>query len=277
MFSVRMDAATPSKMGGANPVTAYLIDGDGPERFMLRPGASAQAETEARLLRVPLFRAGVADTGQVDYTIENGTASNDDYTDLTGGTAEFAPGAVGTLIEIRMEDDGLQEPDETFTITLGEGAASGENTSVLVTIKDNTAIKIEGTNPRTRFHHPRHRLAYRFGDYRIREMHVFASDNLSGVRSVQLGLRQKFKSGRCKWWKAGRFRRGPCKKKVWLSMKRPAYPDGPYYFRLPKLRPSMGTRIRNYTGFARARDQAGNVEVLFKVGRNANTFEVKRG
>jgi hypothetical protein len=41
-----------------------------------------------------------------------------------------------------------------------------------------------------------------------------------------------------------------------------------------KLKPSDEGNVRFYTLFARATDMAGNVEALFKKGRNANRFEV---
>jgi hypothetical protein len=48
-----------------------------------------------------------------------------------------------------------------------------------------------------------------------------------------------------------------------------------YYFRVKALAPSVGTRTRNYTAFARAIDGAGNIESLLQPKRNRNTFEVK--
>jgi hypothetical protein len=50
-----------------------------------------------------------------------------------------------------------------------------------------------------------------------------------------------------------------------------------WYYRLDPLRPTVGTKIRSYTAFSRARDGAGHVESKLVRGRNMNTFEVKAG
>jgi hypothetical protein len=92
---------------------------------------------------------------------------------------------------------------------------------------------------------------------------------------VELALRRKMMKGKCGWWNGKRFRRGDCSKPLWRTMK--AYEPGKfYYYRIKALAPSVGTRIMNYTGYARAIDGAGNVESLLQPKRNRNTFEIRR-
>jgi hypothetical protein len=45
---------------------------------------------------------------------------------------------------------------------------------------------------------------------------------------------------------------------------------------MKQLKPSVKTKIKNYTAFSRAIDGAGNVEKDFTKKRNANTFEIRR-
>lgn len=274
-FSLYLQSMTGGSPGTPRQVPAYVIDDDAASpNFEFQPGASF-GQLEGTTIQIPVFRSG-ADVSQdnIGFTISSATADPEDYSPATGSVA-FGDGQRVSTLAIDLADDGQQEPDETIQVTL-DGSGSGTQQAT-VTILDDTAVTTETTNPRSRFHHPRHDLVYSYGDYRIREMHVFASDNLSGVKYVQMALRKKMTSGRCRWWKSGGFMRGPCKQKIWFKLKPPAYPDGPYYFRAPKLVPSKGTSVRYYTGFARAMDEAGNQEVLFTTGRNANTFEVKRG
>jgi hypothetical protein len=42
------------------------------------------------------------------------------------------------------------------------------------------------------------------------------------------------------------------------------------------LKPSIGTKIKNYFVYGWARDNLGNEETSFQMGRNKNRFEVKK-
>jgi hypothetical protein len=182
----------------------------------------------------------------------------------------FAPGERVKLLALAIVNDQIKEADETVQIDL-QGAVSP--TSKVVTILDNE----EGIAPRSKLHHPRHKWRYPHNDYRVREIHIFTNDEQggSGVVKVELALRQRMKDGKCGWWNGKRFRRGNCSDPVWRPTK--VYEAGHfYYYRLKALTSSVGTRIRNYTAYARAIDGAGNVESLLQPRRNRNTFEVKR-
>jgi hypothetical protein len=90
---------------------------------------------------------------------------------------------------------------------------------------------------------------------------------------VEVALVKKMKGGKCHWWDGGGFAPGPCATKVF----NPALAGDQWSFGLgTKLKPSIGTKIRHYTAYARATDLlTGTVETTFEKGRNANTFEVK--
>jgi len=105
---------------------------------------------------------------------------------------------------------------------------------------------------------------------RIKKLTGTASDGGSGLALVEIALRQTLKNG-CKWWNGSKFVSGSCNKKRFKA----ATGLGSWKYQLSKnLKPSDEGNIRFYTLFARATDMAGNVESLFKKGRNANRFEV---
>lgn len=105
---------------------------------------------------------------------------------------------------------------------------------------------------------------------KIRRFKGTATDAGSGIALVEIALRQTLKKG-CKWWNGNRFLSGGCNKKRFKL----ATGLGSWQYRLSKkLKASDEGNIRFYTLFARATDAAGNVESLFKKGRNANRFEV---
>jgi hypothetical protein len=173
-------------------------------------------------------------------------------------------------IELQVVNDSAAEGDETLRVELSGGAVGGIS-STRVTIVDNES---DFAAPRSRLHHPKHDRTYRRTDYRLREIHVFTNDDPSGVVTAEMALRKKKRSGACAWWGRSGFVAGPCGSPRWIGMEQvnPSF----YLFRLPKLKPSIGTPVKNYTMYSRAADGAGNVESAMRVGKNANRFEVSR-
>ena len=62
---------------------------------------------------------------------------------------------------------------------------------------------------------------------------------------------------------------------MWQGTKYDEFVDW-YVKPMRQLKPSVKTKIKNYTAYARAIDGAGNVERDFIKKRNENTFEIKR-
>jgi Calx-beta domain len=257
----------------------YVVDDDGPAAVQLEGGEYSESESvRDGAARIPVFRAGDAATAlDVQYDIDPGDASSGaDFTTPLTGTVHFDAGDRIAAIPITIVNDSLSEASEALTVSLsGSGVAPA--TSTTLTILDNE----EKVLPESRWHHPRNTFRYPYGDYRIREIHVYADDLGSGVARIHFALRKKLTNGACRWWTGSGFTRGPCLQKKWIKMgvydeDPPGDDDGFYFYRLPKLASSVRTTISNYTAYARATDNAGNVETLFKVGRNANTFEVLR-
>jgi Calx-beta domain-containing protein len=277
--SVQISVSVPAGAALSEPsaVPLYIVDDDGATRLGLDSYPYAQSETVSGV-EVPVFRAGtdVSGTAAVTYSFGPGAQSpatpGQDF-QSTPGTVSFQPNERWKLIPLTILEDSVAEPAETLQISLQGAGVVPAVSMTTFTILDNE----EGNAPSSKLHHPRHRWRYPYNDYRIREIHVFTKDELggSGVIAVELALRRRLTNGKCAWWNGKRFRGGNCSEKLWRSMK--VYEPGYfYYLRLRAIAPSVGTRVMNYTAYARATDGAGNVESLLQQRRNRNTFEVKQ-
>jgi hypothetical protein len=268
-------------------VPLYIADADGASRVTLYRDVVSQIENEMSV-RLPVFRAGPAGAPiSVDYTITPGSATpGDDYQAPTEGTLSFPADARLQFIEFSILDDPAPSPEpleETIqiSITPPTGVISEEPSSMTFTILDDDQ---DTTKPVTRFHHPREGVIYAYGDYRLREMHVFGKDEgLSGIVGIEMALRKNKRNGTCAWWTPGSgFVAGPCSTsaRVWMPMEDggPGVENWPYFYTrdFPRLTPSMGTRVRNYTAWCQGIDGAGNRESTFARGRNLSTFEVRK-
>jgi hypothetical protein len=292
-FLFRLTWGEDGLAGPPLPTSApvHVIDNEGTDRFSLEPivtGSTAVAYSRSESfssIRIPVFRAGPA-VGTTSVTYTFGAPSDTatlavDYSDasMTPGTLTFGAGERVGAVPISIENDGQIEGSETFQVAL-TGTQAVDPKTTTVTILDNDS---DPTPPKSWFHHPRHGKTYPYGDYRLREMHVFFSDEGgSEVVRVQMALRKKRLNGSCAWWAKGRWVAGSCSTKRWLAME---FDFDLYLRRFPRLSPSVGTRIKNYTAWCRAEDGAGNLQTTFLHDRqgtrakgdgNWSTFEVKR-
>lgn len=277
--SSRISLSVPSGAALSEPSSAplYIVDDDGVTQIGLDSYPYAQSETVASL-EVPVFRAGTDVSGSttVSYSFAPGAQSpaspGQDFQG-TPASVTFQPNERWKLIPLTILEDGVAEPPETLQVAIqGAGVVSAASTTTVMII-DNE----EGISPTSKLHHPRHRWRYPYNDYRLREIHVFTKDEQggSGVVAVELALRRKLLIGKCGWWNGKRFRAGDCSEKLWRRMK--VYEPGYFYYaRMKAVQPSMGTNVMNYTAYARAIDGAGNVENVFNLRRNRNTFEVRQ-
>jgi hypothetical protein len=277
--SIQVGLSNPQNASLGAPATApiLIIDDDGPTRWGLEGSEHTQSETFPSL-RIPVFLAGDAPGTSVGYTITPDSATpataGQDYQG-SSGTLTFGPGERVKTIDLTLVNDPVAESPESFIVSVA-GAVPGAG-QMKVTILDNE----EGDRPTSRLHHPRHSWRYKKSDYRIREIHIFASDPTaggrlaSGVVAAQLALRRNMKNGKCQWWTGEGWERRDCQNREWLETQYD--PVGELYrYRMKQLKSSVGTRVKNYTAFSRAIDGAGNIEGDFNEKRNANTFEVKR-
>lgn len=253
-------------------VPVYLIDTDGAPRAALEPGTSYSRSESFTGIKIPLFLGGPT-PGAVGYSVQPGGASpatpGEDYSVLSPNPLPVDGSRVG-FIDISIVNDKIGEGPESVVISL-TGAVDGPS-STTFTILDNE----ESERPSSRFHHPRDNWRYKKSDYRIREVHVFATDTGgAGVVASQLALRRNMKNGDCVWLTKEGWQKKDCSNRQWLTMTFDDTGDL-FYYRLSQLKSSVRTKIVDYTAFSRAIDGAENVEANFDQKRNANTFEIKR-
>jgi hypothetical protein len=285
--SFTISLSDPQVNGNPNPFAlsppssaAFLIvDADDPTRVAFDELLYSRSETYSALT-VPVWRAGpLHSAATVPFTVRPGPGTpateGEDYSVASSSPLTFAVGDPVEVISLSIVNDKVSEPEETVELTLQPpaGAALATPSSKIVTIQDNE----ENAPPTSRFHHPRHRWKYKKSDYRIREFHVFAHDEEggSGVVAAEIAVRRNLENGKCAWKTKKGWQKKDCSNRHWLPTKYSPVGDL-FYYRMPELKSSVGTRIKNYTAFSRSIDGARNVEKEFAEKRNANTFEIKR-
>lgn len=278
-FLFRLTSGQPFGLAEPSSAPIHIIDDDGPSRVSLEParfgGPVLYQRTEVGSISIPVFWAG-GTPGSVSYSVEPDPAGpaqpGEDYRVTSPNPLPVPSSRVG-FITIDIVSDRLIEDSESVIITIQPGGYTvAEPFRTTFTILDNE----ENRPPSSRIHHPRHKWKYKKSDYRIREVHVFTSDDGgSGVVGAHFGLRRNMKNGACLWLTKEGWQRKDCSSRQWVDTK---YDDVGqlWYYRPKQLKSSVGTKIKDYTAFSRAIDGAGNVEKDFNEKRNANTFEVKR-
>jgi hypothetical protein len=269
---------TGASGGGLTPPTSavlIVVDDDGATaQVSMAEGAYEESETSAASIPsggVPVFRGGDASgTTTVSYVITGGTATaGADYLDPTSGNLTFQSGDRMELIPVTLVDDAQQEPSETLNVAISGTGVEG-TTNVTFTITDNE----ERIPPSSTIHHPNQGRRYLSDNFLIREIHIFTNDEGgAGTVEAELAIRRNMKNKSCAWWTGKKFKNGGCDKERWL--KTGEYETDFFFLRMNELPASVG-KVKNYTAFSRAIDGAKNVEDNFEVGRNANTFEVKK-
>jgi hypothetical protein len=279
-FRFTLTSGTPDGLAEPSSAAIHVIDVDGASRATLEPslggGPAAYQQSEFGSILIPVFWAGSGSPSPVGYSVEPDlTRPATPGTDLTVASPNPLPipsSRVG-FIQIDIIGDKLGEGDESVIISLqpGSGYTVAEPSSTTFTIIDNE----ENIFPKSRFHHPRNKWKYNKADYRIREFHIFATDEGgSGVVGAEMALRRNLANGKCAWKVKKGWQKKDCDNRTWLPTK---YDDVGelFYYRMKQLKSSVGTKIKDYTAFARAIDGAGNIEKEFVKKRNANTFEIR--
>ncbi len=139
--------ATIAEQGTATvSVDAVLVeDDDQTPEVDESDDKSRVAESETASFVVTLSRP-VSGTVSVDYTTADGTAESGTGKDYTtaSATLQFSTGDISKTIEVTTLDDSLNEPDETFTVTLsGLSAPTGVSlgkTTATGTIEDDDQL-----------------------------------------------------------------------------------------------------------------------------------------
>jgi hypothetical protein len=262
--TIRLRRPTGAVLGSPHSAPLYIVDDDARRTGISFAERSYRQGRGRSFVAIPVFRSGDgSESASARYVARRGRKS----VRLARGRVVFAPGERIQLLRFSLGRRADRRSTAVRVSLRGRDVVRPSSTSVVVTGSD-------GVPPASRFHHPKNGRRYPHNDYRVREIHVFTKDaGGSKVARAHLALRRRKTNGSCAWWNGRRFRRGACADKSWVRMR--VYEAGYFYFyRIHSLRPSVGTRIRDYTSFSRAVDRAGNRERRFERGRNANTFEV---
>lgn len=119
--------------------------------FEVSPAETTEGDEGTRTLAFTITRSGSsADAQTVTATTSPGTATADvDYVSRSQPIA-FAAGQEEATFEVTVNGDGLDEPDETLTVTLSAptaGAVIGEAASATGTIRDNDGATAPAAPP----------------------------------------------------------------------------------------------------------------------------------
>lgn len=174
-------------------------------------------------------------------------------------------------IQVEINDDAEFEGAERFRVQLRDpsgGAVLGDGLEFLVTITD---LEDDDATPDSEITRPDHGKSYKRN--RLDTIDGTWDDGPGEVDEVFVGLRQNLKNGKCRWLGGDEFIARRCSKKKLLLEH--TENDGTWDYELQPLTKSVGTKVKSYTAFSRAKDQAGNREGAFAKGRNMNTFEVE--
>ncbi len=112
--------------------------------------ATTSVSEGAGKVQITLTRTGdISGAASVDFSTTDGTAVQTSDYNIAFGTVAFAPGEASKTFNVFITDDGYMEPNETFTVSLGNpqgGFQVGGITGATVTITDNDAAP-SVTNP----------------------------------------------------------------------------------------------------------------------------------
>ena len=113
-----LDRITPPGKSSKRAVVRIRNNDD--ERSIDIDDAAAAEHAGAVEFPVTLSGPDLLRTVRASWKTASGSAAaGRDFTDARG-TVEFAPGATAATIRVKLADDALDEPDETFTVTLSD-------------------------------------------------------------------------------------------------------------------------------------------------------------
>ena len=115
--------ALPEGVTAGDPASAdvMLLDNDAGEALIVMLGTpSARSVDEGGSVEIPVTVHPAPEQAQltVTYGLTTGTAAATDYNDETGGTVTIAAGESEGTIRVRVVEDDLSEPAETFRVML---------------------------------------------------------------------------------------------------------------------------------------------------------------
>lgn len=128
-----------AKLDAAATSIVTIVDDDPPPKLALQSADVSVAEEGGAVVLTVTLSAQSAVTVTADYTLNSGTAlPNSDYVG-SSGQIHFAPGQTSQRLLIDIVDDAVFEPNELFTVTLGnvKNGSLGAPSLTTLTIVDN--------------------------------------------------------------------------------------------------------------------------------------------
>ncbi|HXF82188.1 MAG TPA: Calx-beta domain-containing protein [bacterium] len=127
-YTVTAVAFEQRRLGGVAPRSSsrtYTFAVDNPTSITFAEEAYAVSEGAGTVTLTVRLSQPAQEPTSVGYATSDGTATaGSDYT-AASGTLTFAQGQTSASIQIALRDDDLDEPGETFYVTLDESSASG--------------------------------------------------------------------------------------------------------------------------------------------------------
>ena len=129
-------------MGQVSRAEITIVENDFPKPGTLQFSAASTSATESLGdVSIMVTRInGSDDEISVEYSASGGTATSGSDYSTTSGILVFADGITNQSFTITIIDDGIVEPDETISFSLGNvtgGASLGDPVTIVVTINDN--------------------------------------------------------------------------------------------------------------------------------------------
>lgn len=117
-FTVTLSNATNATLGSPSTHARTILDDDPLPQVGFEAGASSGGETATPAVLTVTLSPASGRSVTVDYaTADVSAAAGPDYT-AGSGTITFLPGETSKTISLNVNDDALDENDETFTVTL---------------------------------------------------------------------------------------------------------------------------------------------------------------
>jgi beta-glucosidase len=124
----------------------FEVLGEFTETAVSLGGSGYQLPEKAGTVAVPVrLNRAAADPVTVHYATADGTAEAGKDYEAASGTLTFAPGETEKTVTVKTIDDGVDEPNETFTLGLSDANVTiGPRTQATLTIADDDETAFSG-------------------------------------------------------------------------------------------------------------------------------------